>query len=66
MNTFPESKLDLLDALHNAEILGRTHLPKTGAITSSGTYYEENQEEEDLINTFGYIAPPGVEPYMLF
>jgi hypothetical protein len=64
IKTFPDSKLDILDALHNAEVLGRTHLPKKGNITATGSYYEETYGSKGGLDA--YVPPPGVEPYVLF
>lgn len=59
--TFPDNKKDLLDALHNAERLGAGHLPKETTFTASGHIKVFGQEEEN-----DYVAPPGVEPFILF
>lgn len=62
VTSFPDSKLDLLDALYNAEQLGQYHLPGTSRITSMGYVEEDKDDEYDA-----YYSPPEIdEPYILF
>jgi hypothetical protein len=60
VDSFPESTLDLLDALHNAEELGKHHLPNRSALNAVNDLIEENKYED-------YETPYDVEEsFMLF
>lgn len=62
VKSFPDSKLDLLDALYNAEQLGQYHLPDKSSINAMGEVEEKPDYEGEYFDDPDDIE----EPYILY